>query len=127
MTIELEVPGPQVSVNRAYRGGRGRFFMAPEAVAFKERVMLAARLAMRGAKMLDGAVAVSVEFFYPSERPDIDGPVKLILDSLQGIVFENDRQVRLLWVTKESDKKNPRTKITCTRCIAAHPREFSHL
>jgi Holliday junction resolvase RusA-like endonuclease len=36
----------------------------------------------------------------PAKKPDLDNVVKLISDALNGIVFEDDRQVVELWVVK---------------------------
>ena len=44
-----------------------------------------------------GAVRVRVDYFSPvisqGDRPDIDGILKPILDAMQEIVYDNDRQV----------------------------------
>ena len=50
-----------------------------------------------------GPLAIDVRIHYASERPDLDP--SLILDLLQGLVYENDRQIRQILAVKE--KKDP--------------------
>ena len=98
--VYVDVHCPIVSTNAAYRGGRGRFWMTPAGKAFKEMVSFEARRSMRGRKRLDGPVSVMMDLWFASRRNDLDGPVKLVLDSLNEIVWEDDRQVVELSVGK---------------------------
>tara|TARA_R110000787_G_scaffold117478_3_gene228134 strand:+ start:265 stop:684 length:420 start_codon:yes stop_codon:yes gene_type:complete len=52
---------------------------------------------------------VAMKIFYKSRRPDLDE--SLILDLLQGFVYENDRQVKMKYIEWGLDKENPRTYI----------------
>ena len=55
-------------------------------------------------------VVVTIRIWYASRRPDLDE--SLILDLLQGIAYENDRQVKekhIYWMGV--DKENPRCEI----------------
>jgi Holliday junction resolvase RusA-like endonuclease len=47
--------------------------------------------------------------YYKSRRSDLDPSV--LLDSLQGIVYKNDRQVREMHISFDVDKHNPRAVI----------------
>ena len=113
--ITFTCPGKQVSTNAAYRKrGRGYgMFLTPEAKLWTHRMVLAARLARRGAGAISGDVDVTIVYHFDSRRPDADGPTKLVLDVLEeaGIVV-NDRQVRRYQVRKELDKDQPRTEVT---------------
>lgn len=113
-SIHFVVPGSQVSTNQSYRAGKGRFWMSVEGREFKSLIGLFARKAMRGTKPLICDVSVTIDFFYPSARNDIDGPVKLVLDSLQPDVLLNDRQVVELAIRKYVDRDNPRTSVVVT-------------
>jgi Holliday junction resolvase RusA-like endonuclease len=56
-------------------------------------------------------VAVTMTIFYASRRPDLDE--SLILDCMQGLLFNNDRQVKekhIYW--GGVDKENPRAEIS---------------
>jgi Holliday junction resolvase RusA-like endonuclease len=51
-------------------------------------------------------VAVEMEIYYASRRPDLDESI--ILDGMQGRIYINDRQVAEKHVRKFIDKGNPR-------------------
>ena len=54
-------------------------------------------------------LAVAMKIFYKTRRPDLDE--SLILDLLQGRVYENDRSVKSKFIEWGLDKENPRTLI----------------
>ena len=114
MTIKFSIPGPMVSTNQAYRkrGSGYGMFMTPEGKAWKDLISLMARKAMRGVPMFEGRVFVTVVYYRPSKRGDVDGPGKLLLDSLEGVCFENDSVVHVFTQLKDCDPKNPRTEVT---------------
>jgi Holliday junction resolvase RusA-like endonuclease len=85
--------------------------MTDDGVEFKERVRHFARRAMPPRIPYTGEVQVVIDLHYKTRRNDIDGPIKLILDALQGIVYANDRQVSALTVYKRHDPAHPRTMI----------------
>ncbi len=58
---------------------------------------------------MEGDLAVSIKIYYASRRPDLDESV--ILDCMQGFVYENDRQVKEKHVFHGLDKDNPRAEI----------------
>lgn len=60
-------------------------------------------------QLLDGDVVVEITIHYASRRPDLDE--SLILDLLQGVAYENDRQVREKHIFWGLDKENPRSEI----------------
>jgi crossover junction endodeoxyribonuclease RusA len=63
-------------------------------------------------KIITGDVSLSIGFFFDTKRKqDIDNFAKVTLDSLTGIVFEDDSQVKELYMIKHFDKENPRTEI----------------
>lgn len=61
---------------------------------------------------MTGTLAVNLMFYFGDKRKrDIDAYIKIILDSMEGIVYENDSQVTELHCFKDIDIKNPRTVI----------------
>jgi Holliday junction resolvase RusA-like endonuclease len=59
-------------------------------------------------------VVVTIRIWYASRRPDLDE--SLILDLLQDVAYDNDRQVKekhIYWMGV--DKKNPRCVIEVTK------------
>lgn len=66
-------------------------------------------------------VALLVRLFRPRRAGDIDGPLKTLLDVLQGIAFENDDQVARLEVYRHDDKHRPRVELEVTELAAEQP------
>lgn len=58
---------------------------------------------------------MTVDLYRPRRSGDIDGPLKTLLDVLQGIVYENDDQVSKLTVERRDDKANPRVEVVAKR------------
>jgi Holliday junction resolvase RusA-like endonuclease len=97
-----------------HHGGKG-FYLAREAVAFKERLRAYALLAAHkaGWKMPKRGQECSVAFIvWNSPRHDVDSPTKFLLDSMQGIIYENDRYVRSVTSCRNNDGTEPRIEIT---------------
>ena len=59
--------------------------------------------------LLAGDVRVTMYIYYASRRPDLDE--SLILDLLQGVLYENDRQVKEKHIYWGLDPEQPRTEI----------------
>lgn len=89
--------------------GRQRF-LTPKARANKEALAWEARSQFRG-KPLSGPLAVEVQLFWPDRRKhDIDN-IKVLLDSLTGIVWEDDGQIVDAHLIKEFDRERPRVEL----------------
>lgn len=54
-------------------------------------------------------VCVEMVIYYSTRRPDLDE--SLILDILQGCIYENDRQVKQKKIYWQLDRENPRSII----------------
>lgn len=50
--------------------------------------------------------------WYLKFNRDIDGGLKLLMDSLQGVIIKNDKQVVKLVAEKSFDKLNPRVEVS---------------
>ncbi len=100
--INLSADVKPIGVNRAYAparwGKRHGFRKTTEADGYQTVLQIAARRAMRGRPLLVGMLAARIRFVHTNNRSDIDGPIKLSLDALEGVVYSNDRQVRRLEV-----------------------------
>lgn len=106
--IEMLFPYP-ISTNRYWRTFRNRMVRSKEAVEYKEEVEAIASEAIE--KQFDGCVRVDI-LFHP-ERPkdwakrekknpqwglsvrrvDLDNALKVALDAMQGVAYEDDRQI----------------------------------
>ena len=98
----ISLPYP-ISTNRYWRSMRGRMVRSKEATAYKKVAAMAARYAGH-LKPLTGPVEINIAF-HPkrtkkgaasSVRLDLDNAIKVALDSMNGIVFEDDKQVERL-------------------------------
>jgi Holliday junction resolvase RusA-like endonuclease len=60
--------------------------------------------------IFDGPVEVRVTAYYKGQRPDLSGVCESVGDCLEGIAWENDRQIES-WDGSRlyHDKKDPRT------------------
>jgi hypothetical protein len=61
------------------------------------------------AKLMTGDLRVTMVIYYASRRPDLDE--SLILDLMQGLVYENDRQVKERHTYWRLDADRPRAEI----------------
>ena len=93
-----------------YIRGKPMFIKSEKALAYAKAFKQQVQAAQSVSLMFDGDVAVHMKIYYASRRPDLDE--SLILDLLQGIAYENDRQVKEKHIYWGLDKENPRTEIT---------------
>jgi Holliday junction resolvase RusA-like endonuclease len=115
--LHFTVLGKPVGTNNAYRrrGNAAGFYLTKDAVAFKDKLKAHAIKAVAEQKWSKPdakkycLVAITV---WNSPRFDVDSPTKFILDSLQGVVYDNDRCVRQVIACRESDKSEPRVEIS---------------
>lgn len=61
-------------------------------------------------ELMAGDLRVTIRIFYKSRRPDLDA--SLIFDLMQGLIYENDRQLKEQHLYWGLDPENPRAEIT---------------
>jgi Holliday junction resolvase RusA-like endonuclease len=66
----------------------------------------------QGMRPRAGAVKVTLVLYRPRKRGDADNPVKVCLDSLTRIAWEDDEQVVELHVYRRDDRERPRVEVT---------------
>jgi Holliday junction resolvase RusA-like endonuclease len=109
---ELTIPyGPGVNHTYYHVGNQRR--LTPQARQFREDVGKLALLA--GVTPMAGEVSVQIDIYRPRKVGDVDGRTKLILDSLQGWAYEDDKQVGEYHVSRYDDKRNPRCVVRWAR------------
>jgi Holliday junction resolvase RusA-like endonuclease len=87
-------------------GGRARFIKSQKALDY----VASLREQVRPIKpLMTGDLRMTAHIYYASRRPDLD--VSLILDALQGISYENDRQIKEQHLHHHLDRENPRAVI----------------
>lgn len=95
--ITLTLPYPP-SVNAAYGSHGNRRFMRPRAVIFKKAV---AELCKGLPSFGDRPVELSI-IFHPRDKRlmDISNSIKILEDSLQGYLYDDDQQVWKLTIER---------------------------
>lgn len=93
-----------------YLHGKPMFIKSEKALSYSKAFKQQVDAAEKANVMLDGDVSVTIKIYYASRRPDLDE--SLILDLLQGVAYENDRQVKQKHIFWGLDKDKPRAEIT---------------
>lgn len=71
--------------------------------------------------LMTGDLRVTLYIFYASRRPDLDE--SLILDLMQGLIYENDRQVKERHCYWGLDPENPRAEIIIEKIPEVSPKK----
>ena len=71
--------------------------------------------------LMTGDLRVTLHIFYASRRPDLDE--SLILDLMQGLLYENDRQVKERHCYWGLDPDNPRSEIIIEKIPEIAPKK----
>lgn len=115
MKIILE--GEPLSTNHIYkyhcRTGFASGYMTKEGKELKEIYQWQAKKQWKE-KLIskEDEVVIQMSLFFGTRRKqDIDNYSKLVLDSLSGIVYEDDSQIFNLNIVKFYDKENPRVEL----------------
>jgi hypothetical protein len=73
------------------------------------------------AALMTGDLRVTLHIYYASRRPDLDE--SLILDLMQGLIYENDRQVKERHAYWGLDPENPRAEILIEKIEEIAPKK----
>jgi len=108
LTLTLPVPP---SINRRFRPTHRNPYTLTEAVRnYKTTVALLAL--EHNFTPLTGKLFAQVTIYRPADRGDADNYTKVLFDSLEGILYHKDAQIKRYTVTVLTDKHSPRTIIT---------------
>lgn len=106
--LSLEVPP---SANRYWRHFGRRVVLSEDAKNYKLRVRGAGLRAMLK-EPLEGPVSVTIRWYRKAKQGDLDNRLKILMDSLQGVAFVSDAQVREIHAYKDdSEPKKPRCEV----------------
>jgi Holliday junction resolvase RusA-like endonuclease len=86
--------------------GRPAFIKSAKARAYERDFQLQCK---KLDALMEGDLVVHIKIYYASRRPDLDESV--ILDCMQGFIYQNDRQVKEKHIYHALDKENPRAEI----------------
>lgn len=97
------------SANRYWRNYKGVVVVSEEAKAYKRTVNgLASQIQIQPAQ---GPLAIWLVYYFQRQAVDLDNRIKVCLDAMQGIFYENDNQFDEIHMKRCYDKKNPRVEI----------------
>lgn len=106
MTLTLPYPPP---LNNLYATVNGRRILSARGRAYKDEAGWIAKAS--GARPFTGDVRVQIDVYRPRRAGDLDGSLKVVLDSVTRILYEDDRQVVEIHARRFEDKRNPRVEI----------------
>lgn len=107
--MKITLPFPP-SANRYWRVYKNRILVSEEARHYKANVKFRA-MQDRDIQPLDGPLVVHVVMYRPQRRGDTDNFLKVMLDSLRGVAFNDDSQVVEIHARREDDAENPRVEV----------------
>lgn len=111
--VSITLPYPP-SANRYWRNYRGMTVKSDQARQYQEQAGWIAK--SQGVQPLTGDIAVRIDVYRPAQRGDLDNSIKVLLDSLNGIAYQDDNQIVKIIAQRFNDKRNPRAEITISSC-----------
>jgi Holliday junction resolvase RusA-like endonuclease len=99
-------------------GGMSRLIKSSKALKYSE---IFKRQCSPLGQLMTGDLRVIMRIYYASRRPDLDE--SLILDLMQGLIYENDRQVKEKHIYWGLDPEKPRTEIIVECIPPVSPKE----
>ncbi len=111
ITLKGNPKSTQTCYKYACRGNFPTMYMTAECKKIKEDYQWEAKSQWKN-DIIKGDVEIKVSLYFGRKTMvDIDNFNKLILDSLTGIVWEDDSQIRISHTYMHYDKENPRIEI----------------
>lgn len=112
-SVSFSINIKPISQNAVYKRAKNRrMFMTNEGKIFKDSIGWAAKEVMTQKAIFKKDVQVNIVLYMPDRRIDPANVEKLLFDALEGIVYQNDRQVRIHYCEAVIDKNNPHINIT---------------
>lgn len=110
--VRLTLPFPP-SANKYWRNDGGRVLVSRAAKDYKQTVLYTAYQQLGAAKPNNGTVRMWLDFYRARKAGDLDNSLKVLLDSLQGVLYVNDCQIEGLTARRYDDAAQPRVEIAC--------------
>ena len=104
--IVLRLPLPP-SANKYWTYARGKIYTSDEAQAYKNEVRTFTKC-----EMITGDVVINLTVFRPRRAGDLDNYLKIMLDALQGVLYENDKQIVEIHAFRDDDPIDPHVILT---------------
>ena len=113
-------PASKANSRRVVRyGGMSRLIKSAKALSYSDAFK---QQCGKLPTLMTGDLRVTLHIFYASRRPDLDE--SLILDLMQGLIYENDRQVKERHCYWGLDPDNPRAEIIIERIPDVAPKKI---
>lgn len=106
---DLILPLP-ISANRYWRQSGTRLYVSAEAIAYRKQVEAIISVLPIDCQN-EGDVRLRLHFYRARKSGDLDNRIKPFLDSLQGLLYKDDKQIQKLDCERFDDKLNPRVEI----------------
>jgi len=106
MTITLPYP-PQA--NHLYTIARGRKILSTKGRQYKDDVSKVCMI--ERVKPADGELSVTFIAYRPRKAGDLDNLIKIVLDSVKGFLWHDDKQVVEIHAYRQDDKQRPRIEL----------------
>lgn len=111
-------PASKANSRRVVRfGGMSRLIKSAKALSYSDAFKQQCKPL---ATLMTGDLRITLHIFYASRRPDLDET--LILDLMQGLIYENDRQVKERHCYWGLDPENPRAEIIIEKIPEVAPK-----
>jgi Holliday junction resolvase RusA-like endonuclease len=111
MDIDFLINGEPASAKNQRRivkiGGVSRLIKSKKALDYSKAFQ---KQCPRLDELIEGDVSLRIDVWYGSRRPDL-ACADLIMDLLQGYIYQNDRQVKGVMSLWNLDRENPRCRI----------------
>src|SRR3990167_4034526 len=105
----ITLSGNPISTNQIYRRHGHVIYLSKEGKDRKTQYQWEAKSQWKDLIIETNDIQVSIRLYFRDKRVhDIDNFGKILLDSLTGIVWEDDKQIQRMLVTKNYSKENPR-------------------
>lgn len=110
--MKIILKGKPISTQHAY-GQSGKIrFMTADAKLLKNDYIKQARIQYKG-EPLKTSLSMYIRIYFKDKRVrDIDNYNKILLDSLSEIIYDDDKQIKLMTIQiMEIDRENPRIEL----------------
>ena len=115
--MKVTITTPYVSTNALYTINRynGKRVLTKKARVHKEAIAWEAKEQIGSSKPMAGELHVDIHWYMPDQRRrDIDN-IKMVIDSLTGVLWKDDSNIWTLYMHKYVDKENPRIEVVVSR------------
>ena len=105
--IEIEwenIPSVNDYWHYTYKNGKPHVFITRQGQEFKTFVNYIAKNSIEC--ISTNELHLEIKCYFKRYNRDIDNVLKPLLDSLQGVVYENDSQIKSIYITKFKSDKN---------------------